>query len=101
MIKRCFSRKESLIIHDVKYLSNALSKPFKIKPEKEWNVEDSLFDKEWCSILKDEFRKNYFIEINKKLKEDYKKQHTIFPSKYLIFHALNLTQLSKVIIFIV
>ncbi len=97
MLKRYFSWKKVLIVQNAKYLSRAISKPFEVEPEKEWNVEEFLFDNEWRSTLKDEFKN--FTEINKKL-QDYKK-HKIFPSKDVIFHAFNLTKLSQLIIFTV
>ncbi len=61
-----------------------------------WNIEDFLFDKEWKNLLKEEFSKKYFIEINNNIKEGYKKGINR-PPKELVFNALNSTKLDKVI----
>ena len=41
----------------------------------------------WDNILKDEFQKEYYLNLRKFLKEEYKNYH-IFPSMYDIFNAL-------------
>ena len=60
-----------------------------------WNIEDFLLDKEWKSLLTEEFSKKYFLEINKSIKEGYKKGINR-PPKELVFNALNSTKLNKV-----
>ena len=99
MLKRHFLFFKSKILQNCKYSLKALSELSQTKQEKDWNVEDYLIGKEWRNLLEHEFKKNYVIEINKKLKEDYNR-NTIYPPSDLIFHALNLTQLSQVIILI-
>jgi hypothetical protein len=60
-----------------------------------WNIEDFLLDKEWKSLLKEEFSKKYFLEINNNIKEGYKKGINR-PPKELVFNALNSTKIDKV-----
>ena len=52
-------------------------------------------DKSWQQFLKQEFKKDYFIELKNFLKEEYKQQ-TIYPPKEQIFNALNLTPFDEV-----
>ena len=61
----------------------------------EWKIEDFLVDKQWMSMLKEEFEKQYFIEINKLIREGYKK-NIVRPPKELVFNALNSTNIDKV-----
>ena len=65
------------------------------RPDGEWFIEDYLLDREWKSLLKEEFEKKYFIEINKIIKEGYKK-NILRPPKELVFNALNSTPLKQV-----
>lgn len=69
----------------------------KIKPLESlrFSLQDYLLNKEWSSVLDDEFKKPYFCEINKKLNEEYSNK-VIFPKKEDIFRALNITSLSEV-----
>ena len=67
------------------------------RPDGEWFIEDYLLDREWKSLLKEEFEKEYFIEINKIIKEGYKK-NILRPPKELVFNALNSTPLKQVYI---
>lgn len=48
----------------------------------------------WKNILKDEFEKTYFIDLMKKLNEEYK-NFTVYPKEDFIFNALNLTPYSE------
>lgn len=45
---------------------------------------------DWKDILKDEFEKPYFIDLMKKLNEEYR-NFTVYPKEDFIFNALNLT----------
>ena len=58
-------------------------------------VQDYIVNNEWFCLLENEFKKDYFIEINKKLNEEYAKK-VIYPKKEDVFRALNLTSLSQV-----
>ena len=44
----------------------------------------------WDNILKDEFQKEYYLNLRKFLKEEYE-NYRIFPSMYDIFIALKYT----------
>jgi hypothetical protein len=71
---------------------------FKAPAQKDdWLIEDYLYDKEWKNLLKDEFEKGYFIEINKQIKDGYKKDINR-PPKELVFNALNSTKITDVIL---
>lgn len=59
------------------------------------NVQDFLFDKDWFKLLRDEFTKQYFININNYLKNAYENQ-VIYPKKEEIFRVLNLSKLNQV-----
>ena len=61
-----------------------------------WNIQDYLLNKEWFSLLENEFHKEYFIAINKKLNQEYAK-NLIYPKKEEIFRALNMTTFSQVL----
>lgn len=50
---------------------------------------------EWDDILTDEFRKDYFINLAKHLKNEYR-AHTIYPKKEDIFNALKYTSYNNV-----
>lgn len=49
-----------------------------------------LLNKDWYTLLQEEFRKDYFINLETFLVDAYK-NHTIYPDKSHIFNALNLT----------
>lgn len=59
------------------------------------NVQDFLFDKDWFKLLRDEFTKQYFINLNNYLKNAYENQ-VIYPKKEEIFRVLNLSKLNQV-----
>lgn len=61
----------------------------------DWKIEDFLLDDEWKLLLKDEFEKSYFIELNKFLKPNFKK-NIVRPPKELVFNAFNSTKPSQV-----
>lgn len=63
----------------------------------DWKLEDYLLEPEWKESLKDEFKKDYFIEIEKIVKDGYA-QNILKPPKELLFNAFNSTKLSKVTI---
>jgi uracil-DNA glycosylase len=49
----------------------------------------------WLNLLKDEFRKDYFVKLKQFLLQE-KNAHRVFPQGSLIFNAFNLTPLDKV-----
>ena len=53
------------------------------------------FGNDWDEILKGEFQKDYYIELRKKLINEYKTQQ-IFPDMYDIFNAMKLTAYNDV-----
>jgi uracil-DNA glycosylase len=55
-----------------------------------------LMDESWAKLLKDEFEKKYFKDIQKFLSEEIKKGHEIFPPKKEIFKAFCVTPYNKV-----
>ncbi len=50
---------------------------------------------EWDEILKDEFKKDYYLKIREFLKNEYK-NHTVYPDMYDIFNALKNTSYSDI-----
>lgn len=61
----------------------------------EFRIENYLLDPEWKKMLKDEFKKPYFIEINQKIQPGYEKGINR-PPKELVFNALNTTKLKNI-----
>ena len=53
------------------------------------------FSNNWDDILKDEFDKQYYLELREFLIKEYK-SHLIYPDKYKIFEALKLTDYEDV-----
>lgn len=53
------------------------------------------FNNEWDELLKDEFKKSYYLELRKKLIYEYRTQQ-IFPGMYDIFNALKYTSYSDI-----
>ena len=53
------------------------------------------FNNNWDDILKDEFDKQYYLELREFLIKKYK-SHLIYPDKYKIFEALKLTDYEDV-----
>ncbi len=53
------------------------------------------FNNDWDLLLKDEFSKQYYLELRKKLIVEYKSQQ-IFPGMYDIFNALKFTPYENV-----
>jgi uracil-DNA glycosylase len=53
------------------------------------------FKNEWDNLLKEEFKKDYYLKLRKFLVSEYEKK-TIFPDKYDIFNALHYTSYSDV-----
>lgn len=53
------------------------------------------FYNEWDELLKDEFKKPYYLELRKKLIYEYRTQQ-IFPGMYDIFNALKYTSYSDI-----
>ena len=50
----------------------------------------------WKSVLKSEFNQNYFLDLEKFLHQEYKKNKIIYPDRSEIFNALNTVDLNKV-----
>ena len=53
------------------------------------------FNNNWDDIVKDEFDKQYYLELREFLIKEYK-SHLIYPDKYKIFEALKLTDYEDV-----
>lgn len=53
------------------------------------------FNNEWDELLKDEFKKDYYLRLRSTLVREYKTQQ-IFPGMYDIFNAMKLTSYSNV-----
>ena len=53
------------------------------------------FNNDWDELLKDEFNKDYYLELRKKLIVEYRTQR-IFPGMYDIFNAMKLTSYDDV-----
>ncbi|MCE3037103.1 uracil-DNA glycosylase [Helicobacter sp. faydin-H20] len=51
---------------------------------------------EWRELLKEEFQKPYFLEIQKHYEDSIKSGKKVFPPKNLLFNALNLTPPQKI-----
>lgn len=91
--------KEEIIKEEAKKEDTEVKKEEEIKKAEDnndWVLEDFLTDTEWKSLLEEEFKQEYFINLNKKLKVDYKKD-IVRPPKELVFNAFNSTSISKVI----
>ncbi len=74
---------------------------FKVPKDNEnWSIQDFLFDKEWKTLLQDEFEKEYFISINEAIKPGYKKD-IVRPPKELVFNALNSTKIKDIKVVII
>lgn len=59
-----------------------------------------LTDPSWQSVLRDEFKKPYFLELEEILNKAYEEE-VVYPPKKEIFTALNLTPFSKVKVVII
>lgn len=81
---------------NVKTESNKVQMPIIVNGE--WNIQDFMVDEQWKKLLKDEFEKSYFKEINNFIKEGYKK-NIVRPPKELVFNAFNSTKLNQVIFY--
>ncbi len=53
------------------------------------------FENEWDELLKDEFEKDYYLQLRQKLINEYKTQR-IYPGMYDIFNAMKLTSYNDV-----
>ncbi len=53
------------------------------------------FDNEWDELLKDEFKKDYYLKLRQFLIQEYNTRR-IFPGMYDIFNALKYTSYSDV-----
>jgi len=61
----------------------------------EWEIQEFLHDEKWKRLLSEEFSKKYFIEINRIIREGYKK-NIVRPPKELVFNALNSTSIDNI-----
>ncbi len=59
-----------------------------------------IFNNDWDELLKDEFKKDYYIKLRKFLVNEYNSK-TIYPDKYNIFEALKLTAYKDVKVVII
>lgn len=59
-----------------------------------------IIHESWKSVLEEEFKKSYFLDLKNFLKAE-KRNHKIYPPGNLIFHAFNLTPFYKVKIVII
>lgn len=66
----------------------------------EWFIEDFLLDKQWRTLLQEEFKKKYFIDINNVIREGFKK-NILRPPKELVFNAMNSTRLDNIKVVII
>ncbi|EPV5183245.1 uracil-DNA glycosylase [Campylobacter coli] len=57
------------------------------------NIEDIKINDDWKEFLKDEFNKNYFLEIKKRYIQALNNNAIIYPPANLTFNAFNLTPL--------
>jgi len=55
-----------------------------------------VIEQSWFNVLKDEFSKDYFISLKKRILEDKKQGFTIYPKGKDIFNAYNLTPFEEV-----
>ncbi|HEB9428173.1 TPA: uracil-DNA glycosylase [Campylobacter coli] len=59
------------------------------------NIEDIKINDDWKEFLKDEFNKNYFLEIKKRYIQALNNNAIIYPPANLTFNAFNLTPLDR------
>ncbi|HIF9960206.1 TPA: uracil-DNA glycosylase [Campylobacter coli] len=59
------------------------------------NIEDIKINDDWKEFLKEEFNKNYFLEIKKRYIQALNNNAIIYPPANLTFNAFNLTPLDK------
>ncbi|XP_059171522.1 uracil-DNA glycosylase-like isoform X2 [Physella acuta] len=62
----------------------------------DWTLSKLPLQGEWHDALSQEFGKDYFIKLEKQIKEEINNGHEVFPPSNLVFNALNSTPLSKV-----
>lgn len=59
------------------------------------NIEDIKINDDWKEFLKEEFNKNYFLEIKKRYIQALNNNAIIYPPANLTFNAFNLTPLDR------
>jgi hypothetical protein len=82
----------------IKEKNSDSNSPKVIKKKQEvtrFKIENFLNDEDWKNALKKEFEKEYFINLNAFLDNEYK-QHLPKPNKEPVFNAFNLTKLHDV-----
>lgn len=63
--------------------------------------EKIFIDKKWASVLKDEFQKEYFVNLKKFLEKEKEEGTIVFPPRNLIFNAFSKTPFDAVKVVIV
>lgn len=96
----CSNKSATVIAAQPRILNPLLDEPDLVDDSKQpsgvvLNIEDYLTCDRWRTLLKTEFKKPYFKEINRFLQLEYSTK-TIYPPKELIFNAFNLTKFRKV-----
>jgi len=61
---------------------------------------NQLHNKQWRNVLKNEFTKEYFFKLEKKIIKEYTK-YTIYPNINLIFNIFNICPLNKIKVVII
>ena len=56
---------------------------------------DVQIEESWKELLKDEFKKQYFVDLVNSLHEEKRNGTVIYPPGSLIFNAFSLTPLNK------
>ncbi len=62
---------------------------------------EELINDNWRNILKKEFKKDYFLKLKSFVDNSYLKPNLVFPSKELIFRALNCCDFEKIKVVII
>lgn len=85
--------------YSTKPLTQAKVESFRLYEQKKSEdfcpIQEYLVDERWKKLLKKEFDKPYFREINKFLEIEYNTKN-VMPPKELIFNAFNLTKFRTV-----
>ena len=61
---------------------------------------EEIKDPAWRRVLEEEFRQQYFMDLEEKLKAEYESGEIIYPDKTRIFQAFNLTPFYEVCFFL-
>ena len=66
-----------------------------ISPSLSLNLKAFLVEKTWESIFQEEYSKDYYISLNRFLRDEFDNEQAIFPPKDQIFAAFNRTPFNK------